>query len=92
MYVHIGGDIVVPVRDLVAIIDIASMERSASNQEFLHTASEEGFIEHVGDGPTNSWVITLQKVYASPISSLTLRKRAGFLGCDEENDPDEEKG
>lgn len=62
--------------ELVAIIDAASMERGTGNAEFIRTASEEGFLERVGDGPTNSWVVTTEKVYASPISSLTLRRRA----------------
>lgn len=78
MFLHIGGDIVIQVRDLVAIVEVASMERGVANQEFLRMASAEGFLERVGDGATNSWVVTTSKVYASPISSTTLKKRAIF--------------
>lgn len=84
MYLHIGGDAVVALRDLVAIMDMVSMERSAKNQEFLRIAAEEGFLEIVGDGAVFSWVITTRKVYGSPISSLTLKKRAGSIGSTEE--------
>lgn len=78
MYLHIGGDVVVAFQDLVAIIDVTSMERESNNQVFLKKAGERGYLELMADSPTNSWVITTRKIYASPISANTLRKRAGY--------------
>lgn len=80
MFLHIGGDVMVAVKDVVAIVDVETMERGQTNQLFIKTALEEGFLDRVTEGTPNSWVVTTQKVYASPISSMTLRKRASFRG------------
>jgi hypothetical protein len=76
VFVHIGGEVVVALRDLVAIIDVASMEKSPLNAQSIQLWSERGSLQRVMDGQVNSWVITTNKVYASPISATTLRKRA----------------
>jgi hypothetical protein len=53
------------------------------NREFLKTAEEEGFIEAVSEDLPRSFVITEEdkksKIYLSPISSVTLQKRCGFI-------------
>ncbi len=74
MFIHVGGDEMVPLRDLVMILDAAA-GKGAVNEGFLQTAREEGFWRQVGDGPVKSYVITSHKVIASPISAPTLRKR-----------------
>ncbi|HHT28465.1 MAG TPA: DUF370 domain-containing protein [Firmicutes bacterium] len=75
MYLHIGDDVVVALADLVAIIAADSMERSTDNRNFMQKVG----VELNGDAEINAWVITKNKVYGSPVSSLTLKKRAGFL-------------
>lgn len=76
MFLHIGGDVVVAMRDVVAIIDAASMERGPLNAEFIKKRSGKPLLQKITNGPPNSWVITTSKAYASPISAATLRKRA----------------
>ncbi len=75
MFLHLGGEVVIPVRNIVAIIDLEAKSNSESTQEFLSVADDEGFVVHLGESP-NSFVVTSEKVYLSPISALTLRKRA----------------
>lgn len=83
MFLHIGGDIVIPVKNIIAILDIESTTVSKDTKEFLKIAEEEGFIESVLRDLPKSYVITesdkKSKIYLSPISSVTLQKRSGFV-------------
>lgn len=83
MFLHIGGDKVIPVKNVIAILDIETTTLSKDTKEFLKTAEEEGFIETISDDLPRSFVVTevnkKSKIYLSPISSVTLQKRTGFL-------------
>jgi len=90
MFLHLGGDMVVYTKDIIAILDIESTLKSKHTKEFLHTCEEEGFVIRVTDEEPRSFVITekvedkshngkgIRKiiVYYSPISATTLQKRA----------------
>ena len=75
MFLHLGGEIIVPLKDVVAIMDVKTRNNSESTAEFLTVAEEEGFVVHLG-GKVHSFVVTTDKVFLSPISTATLRKRA----------------
>lgn len=77
MFLHLGGDVIVPKKEVVAIIDVKSYHKSKITNEFLQVAEEEGFVREVTQ-PANakSFVLTTKNVYYSPISSSTLKKRA----------------
>ncbi|HHW10863.1 MAG TPA: DUF370 domain-containing protein [Firmicutes bacterium] len=76
MYLHVGGGQVVPIKEIVVIMNRETMAKSENNKNFIETSAEEGFIQKVAsDGEINSWVITTRKVIASPISAPTLVKR-----------------
>lgn len=81
MYLHLGQDVVVSLKNVIAILDMDNTTISKISKEFLKTAEEEGFIENVSDDLPKSYVICevdkKSKVYISPISSVTLLKRAG---------------
>ncbi|HHT68344.1 MAG TPA: DUF370 domain-containing protein [Firmicutes bacterium] len=74
MFLHIGSDVVVPLREVVGIIDLTE-EPSQVNREFLRTAEEEGFVVQLSETPV-SIVICTKTIYLSPISAKTLYKRA----------------
>lgn len=78
MYLHLGSDTVVPLRDVIAITDLKNV-RSGINEEFLKTMREENMIVDVSEGSAKSFVITDKVVYMSAISSVTLKKRAGNI-------------
>lgn len=73
MFMHIGNDVVVPVSEIVSVINLTD-EPSALNREFLSTAEEEGFVIQLSESPV-SIVLCAKKVYLSPISAKTLEKR-----------------
>ena len=74
MFLHIGGYVIVPLRDLISVIDVSSAE-STINDEFVKTAEEEGFVVQL-TGKPSSLVICTKRVYLSPISAQTLARRA----------------
>ena len=83
MFLHIGGDVVIPVKNVIAIMDIETTTISKDTKDFLKIAEEEGFIETISDDLPKSFVITeiekKSKIYLSPISSITLQKRSGYI-------------
>lgn len=77
MFLHIGGNISVPKKNVVGIFDAEKMKKSTISKEFLDLAKSEGIIEYSApDQKRKSFIITTEKIYYSPISSLTLQKRA----------------
>ena len=83
MFLHIGGDFVIPVSNIIAIMDIDTTTISKDTKEFLKIAEEEGFIKSISDDLPKSFIITendkKSKIYLSPISSVTLQKRASYI-------------
>lgn len=78
LYVHLGEDVVIRVQDVVAIVDLAAMQRRGlSIEQVLGRASHEGVVTWVGNGAGTSLVVTRDRIYVSPISPTTLRRRAG---------------
>lgn len=80
MYLHLGGDTVVAMKDIIAIFDLDLTTTSKITREFLHVAEEEGFVINVSDDLPKSYILTENnnesRVYISPISAATLLKRA----------------
>jgi len=75
MYLHIGGDVVLPRKKIVAVFDALSVDAPAT-REFLQTYREEGFmVSNIEGGSIKSLVLTEGRVYMSPIASATLRRR-----------------
>lgn len=83
MFIHIGENIVIPEDSIIAIMDIESVKQSNDTRQFLKIADEEGFIKKVTDDEPKSFILAeINKksvIYLSPISSLTLCKRSGFV-------------
>lgn len=75
MYIHIGGDSVVYARDVVAILDVRTVSAADSTKDFLQKSA----MVSNSETEVKSFVVTLEKVYGSPISSLTLKRRANLF-------------
>jgi extracellular matrix regulatory protein B len=78
MFIHLGGDIVVRSADVITILDYHA-KSSKITRHFLKKAEDEGRMVTSGSEDCKSYVITKNKVYTSPISSLTLKRRANFV-------------
>ena len=80
MFLHLGENIVVPIRDVIGIFDYEATVYSVDTIQFLRMAEDDGFVERINDERPKSFVIAevdnMSKIYLSPISSSTLSKRA----------------
>ncbi|MGE5486142.1 MAG: extracellular matrix regulator RemB [Ignavibacteriales bacterium] len=79
MLLHIGADVTVLLRDVVVILN-AKRSLAESTREFLGNARHKGAVHSIADGAPKSIVVLDERVYQSPISSVTLAKRAGETG------------
>ncbi|QGG46983.1 extracellular matrix regulator RemB [Heliorestis convoluta] len=76
MYLHLGGDVIVPKKDIIAIIDLDSSLQGLPTQEFLESDTTKRYVVRISEeGKEKSFVITDKYIYYSPISSNTLMKR-----------------
>lgn len=74
MYIHIGEEVLVKTKDIIAILDKDSVHSSDYIQEFLQ--QNENNTENLSKNSFKSIVITSGKVYLSPLASTTLKKRS----------------
>ena len=76
MFLHLGENVVVPIKDVIGIFDIHNSMYSSDTISFLRMAEEDGFVEKISKESPKSFVIAevnkMSKVYLSPISSSTL--------------------
>jgi hypothetical protein len=84
MFLHLGSDTVIPLREVITITDIKP-SRQKINEDFLRQASGKKRIVDISEGTSKSFIVTNEVVYLSPISAATLKKRAQFLAESEED-------
>ncbi|MBP2243141.1 hypothetical protein J2Z40_003729 [Cytobacillus eiseniae] len=77
MYIHVGEDILVRSKDIIAILDKASVNSSKYVEEFLECRKQS--IINLSKGSFKSIVITSKEIYFSPLASGTLKKRSQKL-------------
>ncbi len=92
MFLHIGGEYDIPIKDIVFIMDVQSSFKSKYSRYCLTMAENEGRTIKITEKEAKSIVFTQKRkrgsmkdqifVYYSPISSITLLKRAGFIYSD----------
>lgn len=76
MFIHLGGSRLIRIREVVAILDAGVTEQAVNEAHFVERAKNEGRMELISPDEIKSYVITNDRVFASPISSTTLKKRA----------------
>lgn len=81
MFLHLGENVVIPLKDIIGIFDLKTTMYSSDTIQFLRMAEEDGFVERITEEKPKSFVIAevdkMSKIYLSPISSSTLTKRTG---------------
>lgn len=83
MYIHLGGETVIELRDIVGIFDMDGTTVSKSTRLFLADAEKGGRIVNVTDDLPRSFVVCADRegnetVYVCQISPSTLRRRAAL--------------
>lgn len=93
MLLHLGKNSVIPLKDIIAIIDKESAFKSDDTIEFFKKAEKNGLMDKIVDLDVKTYVLTDRTerdtshgrkkrksvIYTSNISSATLKKRAGFV-------------
>ena len=85
MYMHLGGDTVVLLRDIVGIFDMDGTTVSKHTRGFLADAEKGGRVINVTTELPRSFVVCADRagnetVYICQISPATLRRRAAQGG------------
>lgn len=76
MYVHIGGECSVPIRFLVGVFDLdATTTGSDATRGFLTRAEREGRLDVLSADIPRTIVVTLDRVYLTPVTSAAIRRR-----------------
>ena len=72
MFLHLGENVVVPVKDIIGIFDLQNTIYSSDTLQFLRLAEEDGFVERITDERPKYFIIAevnnMSKIYLSPIS------------------------
>jgi len=78
MYLHIGADAVVREKTVIAIIGRrGDADKSKVNRIFLQKKEQADMIINIASNNEKSFILTEdEKVYISPISPHTLKKRS----------------
>ena len=83
MYVHVGGDVVLLIPDIVGIFDARMMEGSPDNERFMERARAQGRMRvEVPHRDRKAIVVTTGGVYQSAISPVTLVRRVTNAGAE----------
>ena len=83
MYLHVGADEVVALRQVIAILNLRTARRGGATQELLDRLRRENRLVQVEGGEPRSLVLTDTGGILSPISAMTLKRRsesAALLG------------
>ena len=78
MYLHLGQDYLVKIRDIIGIFDLDTATVAKNTRLFLKKAETEGAVVPLSDEIPKSFVLPdfpTPTVYISPISAATLKKR-----------------
>ena len=84
MFLHLGNDVYVNQKDIVAVCNLDTASVSKNTQIYLKKSEEMGIVETICTDIPKSFVIVRKKnkdkVYLTNISSVTLLKRSETSG------------
>lgn len=79
MFLHLGTDMVVSLKQVIAILDLRSAGSPEQARSMVATLGRKKRVIDIAHGDPKSLVLTDTEAYLSPISSLTLKKRCDFI-------------
>ncbi len=83
MYVHIGGEVVLLIPDIIGIFDARLIAGNADNERFIERARAQGRMRvEVTAQDRKAVVVTTGGIYESPISPVTLVRRVTNAGAE----------
>jgi len=76
LFIHLGGDTVVSLKDVIVILNFDLDGHLTVTQEFLAYCQSKRQVVYISEETPKTVIVTKDKVYYSPISSITLKRRA----------------
>jgi hypothetical protein len=76
VFVHVGGEVVVDVREVVAILDVRRLHRTAEARALLTRAGAG----RAGHDEPRAIIVTTRGLHATPMAAGTVARRMGNLG------------
>ena len=80
MILHLGGDVAAAEKELIMIMDAQTAGHARVTRQYVAQMGQQGCLESLAEGEAKSYVLACPKggkakLYASPISSVTLARR-----------------
>ena len=87
MYLHLGKNVVVAKKDIVAVCDLDNASYAHITRAYLTAAEKAGQVVNICDDLPKSFVVCMkneneQVLYLSQLASATLLKRAGTISLE----------
>ena len=76
MFLFLGGDIIVPEKDVIGVFDIEECSVSRMTADYLNSCQKKGQVEYVSLDMPKSFIVCSDKTYISNVSNATINKRA----------------
>jgi len=83
LYLHLGGEKIIRTEELIAVFDISAGKSSKISKQFINNAQKNDNIEIIGEEESKSLIVSFNKIYYSPISSNTLKRRVNQMASNE---------
>ena len=87
MFLHVGGDRLVPLKGLVAILDAGVLTHSPETRQMYLRLRSEGAVKPVDAYWRRSLLVTDEGITESTVASLTLYDRWHRMARDWDKDP-----
>lgn len=68
MFLHIGEDVVIALKDVIAVVDLKN-----NNNMLMHKSNK---VINLAKNTPKSYIVTIDKIYISSISTATLYNNA----------------
>ncbi len=91
LFIHVGGDIILRTKDIIAILNQDIREQASVTTQFLKAEERRKKKTVISADYIKSIIVTNHEIFYSPVSTLTLNKRAlGKAMIDQSLDREEE--
>ncbi|HZK42048.1 MAG TPA: extracellular matrix/biofilm biosynthesis regulator RemA family protein [Clostridia bacterium] len=75
MYIHIGADVSIPAHWIMGIFDLDRLALTGPTADFLKQAEKDNKLDLMTPDLPRSLIVTMDRVFMSPVSTATLRAR-----------------
>ncbi|MFZ3590521.1 extracellular matrix regulator RemB [Bacillus sp. DJP31] len=79
MFIHLGENVVVPVNEIVTILDGQLYHSSMIVREFIEGQRKKNGANTEISRSMKTIIVTVNQIYFSPLASVTLKRRANQM-------------